>query len=67
MPGLIRLHASHTKPWIAVVDAGPLYDPMVRALLAAGIPTFRAADRALRLFNLYCESRQRTSSRQRQA
>jgi acyl-CoA synthetase (NDP forming) len=67
VPGLIRLHAAHTKPWIAVVDAGPLYDPMARALLAAGIPTFRTADRALRLFNLYGESRQRTALLQGQA
>ena len=46
-------------PWVVVVDAGALYDPMARALTAAGIPTFRAADRALRLLNVYCESRMR--------
>ncbi len=56
--GLIRLRALSRKPWIAVVDAGPLYDPMVDALIAAGVPTFRAADRALRLFNTYCAARQ---------
>jgi hypothetical protein len=40
-----------------VVDAGALYDAMARHLVAAGIPTFRTADRAMRLFNLYCSSR----------
>ena len=35
------------------------YDPLVRALEAAGIPTFRAADRALHLLNIYCAARQR--------
>ncbi len=58
--GLVaRLHRQwtrHLKPWVAVVDAGPLYDPMVRALEAGGIPTFRTADRALRLFGIWCES-----------
>jgi acyl-CoA synthetase (NDP forming) len=48
------------KPWIAVVDSGALYDAMARQLVAAGIPTFRTADRALRLFNVYCVSQQRT-------
>ncbi len=47
---LARLRAESTKPWIAVVDAGPLYDAMARRLEQSGIPTFRTADRALRLF-----------------
>jgi len=51
---LARL-AGHAKPWVVVVDAGPLYDPMARALDAAGVPTFRAADRALALFGRWCE------------
>ncbi len=45
------------KPWIAVVDAGALYDAMAGHLVAAGIPTFRSADRAMRLFNVYCAAR----------
>ena len=53
---LARLWRSHCKPWVAVVDAGPLYDAMARGLEAAGIPTFRTADRALRLFGLWCEA-----------
>jgi acyl-CoA synthetase (NDP forming) len=59
VPGLVGLRAGRTKPWVAVVDAGPLYDAMARTLLAAGVPTFRAADRALRLFNEFCAARQR--------
>jgi acyl-CoA synthetase (NDP forming) len=55
----MKRHAA--KPWVAVVDAGAIYDPMVRALEAAGIPTFRTADRALRLLNIYCAERQRSA------
>ena len=54
---LAALRRDEGKPWIAVVDAGALYDPMARALVAAGIPTFRSADRALRIFNVYCAER----------
>jgi acyl-CoA synthetase (NDP forming) len=46
---LARLANATSKPWVAVVDAGPLYSPFADALSAAGIPTFRSADRALRL------------------
>jgi indolepyruvate ferredoxin oxidoreductase beta subunit len=43
------------KPLVAVVDAGPLYDPLVRALRAGGIPVFRSADQAIRsLGRLLC-------------
>jgi hypothetical protein len=53
---LIRLKTSIPKPWVAVVDAGALYDPMVRLLESAEIPTFRAADRAIRLLATYCSA-----------
>lgn len=43
------------KPWVAVVDSGHLYDPMTRVLEDAGIPTFRAADRAVRLLGIWVE------------
>ncbi|MCU0248647.1 MAG: acetate--CoA ligase family protein [Vicinamibacterales bacterium] len=56
---LAALKRDGGKPWVVVVDAGAIYDPMVRALDAAGIPTFRTADRALRLLNVYCAERQR--------
>ncbi|MFV1960109.1 MAG: CoA-binding protein, partial [Planctomycetota bacterium] len=50
---LVRLHQASPKAWVGVVDAGALYDPMVRLLEAEGIPVFRTADRALRLFGRY--------------
>lgn len=54
---LARVRQESPKAWVAVVDAGPLYDPMVEDLLAHGVPTFRTADRALRLFDMYCRRR----------
>jgi acyl-CoA synthetase (NDP forming) len=56
---LAALKRGDGKPWVVIVDAGALYDPMARALEAVGIPTFRTADRALRLLNVYCAERQR--------
>ncbi len=50
----IRLKADVEKAWVAVVDGGPPYDAMARRLEENGIPTFRTADRALRLFNVFC-------------
>lgn len=54
---LIRLGRESEKPWVAVVDAGSMYDPMARALEDGGVPVFRTADRALRLFGRWCEQR----------
>lgn len=51
---LLRLHEEIEKPWVVVVDAGVFYDPMAARLEAAGIPTFRTADRALRLLDVVC-------------
>lgn len=48
---LVRLYHATTRPWVAVVDAGHIYDPMAALLESGGVPTFRTADRALRLFN----------------
>jgi len=56
---MVRLHRESRKAWVAVVDAGPLYDPLVRLLEQGGVPTFRAADAALRLFDIYCAARLR--------
>jgi acyl-CoA synthetase (NDP forming) len=56
---LAGMRGRNGKPWIAVVDAGALYDAMAAHLNAAGIPTFRTADRAMRLFNVYCAARMR--------
>jgi acyl-CoA synthetase (NDP forming) len=44
-----------SKPWVAVVDAGRMYDPMANALDAHGVPTFRSADRATRLAGVWCD------------
>jgi hypothetical protein len=54
---MIRLAGELSKPWIAVVDAGPLYDAMAARLEGGGGPTFRSADRALRLFETFCAAR----------
>ena len=48
---------STSKAWAAVVDAGPIYDEMAMLLKAHEIPTFRNADRAMRLFHKFCEAR----------
>ena len=54
---LVDLWRATTKPWVAVVDAGAPYDPMVEVLERGGIPTFRTADRALRMLGRYVETR----------
>jgi hypothetical protein len=38
---------------IVVVDSGPRYDPLVRALRSAGIPVFPSADQAIRSLGRY--------------
>ena len=52
-----RLIKETEKPWVAVVDAGDLYDPLARELLSRGVPTFRSADRALKMLNLWMGAR----------
>lgn len=54
---LVRLRDTVRKPWVAVVDGGPLYDPMVDVLQSGGVPVFRTADRALRLLEIFCRQR----------
>ena len=44
----VRLIEASAKPAVVVVDSGPLYDPMVRVIEAAGVPGFRKIDRAAR-------------------
>lgn len=51
---LIRLKDKTARAFVAVIDAGTLYDPMAVMLEENSIPVFRTADRALRLFNVYC-------------
>jgi hypothetical protein len=54
---MVQLKQSNTKPWIAVVDGGSLYDPMAAFLEENDVPTFRTADHALRVFEMYCQSK----------
>jgi acyl-CoA synthetase (NDP forming) len=54
---LAGLFHEYDKPWVAVVDAGRPYDPMTDQLRCAGIPTFRTAERAVRLFEVFTARR----------
>lgn len=51
-----ELWRSTTKPWVAVVDAGPLYDPLRDRLTAAGIPVLGTADAAARVLAAWCDA-----------
>ena len=55
LPSLIR---ATTKPVVTVVDGGALYDPLARELQAKGIPCFRSADHAVRVFQEYVRCRE---------
>ncbi len=50
---LPRLFAEARKPIVAVVDSGPRYDPLVRALRLGGVPVFPSADQAVASFGRY--------------
>ena len=52
---MAALWRASTKPWVAVVDAGALYDAFVERLEDAGIPTFRTADAATRALAVVCD------------
>jgi acyl-CoA synthetase (NDP forming) len=62
---LARLRDALDKAFVAVIDAGAIYDPLVFLLEQHGIPTFRTADTALRLLNVFVASRQRASAASR--
>lgn len=53
---MARLWRETAKPWVAVVDAGLLYDPFADLLDAAGIPTFGTADAATRALAAFCDA-----------
>jgi len=57
LPDRLVALAEHPTPWVAVVDAGRLYDPMADRLEAAGVPVFRAMDRAVRILGRYATAR----------
>lgn len=50
---LVGLRDRTVVPWVAVVDAGPRYDPLVGLLEAGSIPTFRTVDAATRALGAY--------------
>ncbi len=56
---LLGLWATSSKPWVAVVDAGPLYDPLVRILEDGGLPVFRTVDVAMQTLGRWYEARRR--------
>jgi len=58
-----KLNNETSKPWIAVVDAGKLYDPMANLLEEKGVPAFRTADEALRALNVFCTETMKTRER----
>lgn len=47
------LMAETDKPFVTVVDTGPLYDPLCRILEGHGVPVFRTADRALKMLEIW--------------
>lgn len=53
---LLRAAEAVGKPFVAVVDAGGLYDPMARVLSEGGLPVFRTIDRAMRLLDILREA-----------
>ena len=61
-PRLVRLKEELPKAWVAVVDAGRLYDPLAQLLETHRVPTFRTADTALRLLNVFVAARQRAAA-----
>ncbi len=52
-----RLLPEAEKPIVCSLDSGALYDPMTRALEAAGLPVFRSADDAVRTLGVYLAGR----------
>ena len=60
-----RLPAAVTasdKPVVAVIDSGVLFDPLVEALRAGGLPVFRSADRAVRALCKWVDVKRRNAS-----
>ncbi|MBI2395566.1 MAG: indolepyruvate oxidoreductase subunit beta [Deltaproteobacteria bacterium] len=48
-----RCFADSKKPLVAVVDSGPAYEPLARAIRKAGLPVFRSSDQAVRSLGRY--------------
>jgi acyl-CoA synthetase (NDP forming) len=60
-PRLARLKDELPKAFVAVIDAGAVYDPLAALLEQHGVPTFRTADTALRLFDVFVAARLRAA------
>ncbi len=58
LPGLV---ASCTKPIVAFIDGGPLFDPMADQLMEKGVCVFRSSERATRALVRYTEARLRAA------
>ncbi len=54
---LVALRERRSEPWVAAVDAGPLYDRAAALLEAGGVPTFRRIDRAVEMLVRWVEWR----------
>ncbi|HUU97835.1 MAG TPA: indolepyruvate oxidoreductase subunit beta [Phycisphaerae bacterium] len=50
---LPKLFAKSSKPLVYVIDAGPAYDALARAIRAAGVPVFRSCDQTIRSLGRY--------------
>ncbi len=59
LPALV---ASCPKPIVAVIDGGPLFDPMADKLMEHGVCVFRSSERATRSLVRYTEARLRAAS-----
>jgi acyl-CoA synthetase (NDP forming) len=51
---VLRLFRESTKPVVANIDSGSLYDDLVHVLQRGGIPVFRKIDRASRALSAFC-------------
>jgi acyl-CoA synthetase (NDP forming) len=61
-PRLAAIKDETAKAFVAVVDAGTAYEPLVALLEEHGVPTFGTADTALRLLNVFVAARQRSAA-----
>ena len=50
---LPRLLREFSKPMVAVIDCGALYDPLAAGIRDGGVPVFRSADQAMRSLGRY--------------
>jgi acyl-CoA synthetase (NDP forming) len=56
---VIKIFKAASKPFVVVIDAGRHYDALTYHLQDAGLPVFRSADRATKIFGRYVERKLR--------